>query len=303
MKEKKSTYTLGVLALFISAAFWASAYLFVKQTVETLSPYYLLAYRYILATAAMFLIAVPRLKGMSKELFKNGFFMGVALFFEFLTFTVGLKYTTASRSSFIVAGYIIILPFVYMLIRRKIPKKQEFLAAFICMVGVSMILSGGGGALNKGDVITLFCAVSYAFHIVLSANSAKQYDGILLNLIQIGTTALLSTLVALISGPLPGALNGEQLGSLLYLALGATIVPYLLCLIGQKYVSTTTSGIVLSFESVFATALSVVFLHEKINIQFIFGGLIVLGAFFVSEINFKEMMKKIKEKEKQKHGK
>lgn len=296
MKEKKSMYTIGVLALFISAAFWASAYLFVKQTVDTFSPYYLLSFRYILAAVAMLLIAAPRLKHMTKALFKSGSFMGVALFFEFLTFTVGLKYTTASRSSFIVAGYVIILPFVYMLIRRKIPKKQEFLAAFVCMIGVSLILAGGGGAINKGDVITIFCAISYAFHIVLSAMSAKKYDGILLNLVQMGTTAVLATLTALISGPPPQALTGEQLGSLLYLALGATIVPYLLCLFGQKYVSTTTSGIVLSFESVFATLLSVAYLGDKISIQFILGGVLVLGAVFVSELNFKEILMKIKKK-------
>ena len=125
--------TLAVIALLVSAVFWASAYLFVKQVIEVMSPYYLLSFRYLLAAALMFLIALPRLKHMTKELFKGGVLMGTALFVEFLTFTVGLKYTTASRSSFIVAGYIIILPFVYMLIRRKMPKKQELAAAVLCM--------------------------------------------------------------------------------------------------------------------------------------------------------------------------
>lgn len=283
MKGKKSIHTLAVLALLVSTMFWASAYLFVKQVVDVMSPYYLLSFRYITAAVLILIIASPRLKHMTLDLFKSGILMGIALFFEFLTFTVGLKYTTASRSSFIVAGYIIILPFVYLLIRRKLPKKQELLASLICMVGIALILFGGEGGMNKGDIITIFCAVSYAFHIVLGGKFAKKYDGILLNVVQIGTTAVLATITALCSGRPPEMVTGGQIGSILYLAIGATIVPYLLCLFGQKHVSTTTSGIVLSFESVFATLLSISFLHDKISIQFVIGGALVIGAFFVSE--------------------
>lgn len=293
MRKNKRLHTLGAVALLCSAAFWASAYLFVKQALDTLSPYYLLAFRYLVAAALMLLISIPRLKHMTRELLKDGIFMGIALFFEFLTFTVGLQYTTASRSSFIIAGYIIILPFVYMLIRRKIPKKQELLAAFICMLGVGMILAGGEGGMNKGDILMIFCAVSYAFHIVLSARSAKEYDSLLLNLVQIGTTAVLATVLALFTGRPPQVLTGGQVSSILYLAVISTIIPYLLCLFGQKYVSTTTSGIILSFESVFATLLSILFLHDKINVQFVFGGLLVIGAVFVSEWDNKKInMKK-----------
>ncbi len=283
MENKKRIHTLAVLALFVATIFWASAYLFVKQVVDVMSPYYLLAFRYIAAAVVIVLIAIPRLKHMTKDLFKSGILMGIALFVEFLTFTVGLKYTTASRSSFIVAGYIIILPFVYMLIRRKVPKKQELLAALICMVGIALILFGGGGSLNKGDIITIFCAISYAFHIVLGGKFAKKYDGILLNVVQITTTAVLATITALFSGNPPEVVTGGQIGSILYLAIGATIIPYLLCLFGQKYVSTTTSGIVLSFESVVATALSIFFLQDRIGVQFVIGGILVIGAFFVSE--------------------
>ena len=283
MEKKKSTYTAAVIALLISTIFWASAFLFVKQTVDEMSPYYLLAFRYVTAGILIFLIAIPRLKYMTMDIFKSGVIMGIALFFEFLTFTVGLKYTTASRSSFIVAGYIIILPFVYMLIRRKLPKNQELLAAFICMIGIGLILFGGEGGMNKGDIITIFCAISYAFHIVLGGKYAKQHDGLLLNVMQIGTTGVLAAITALCSGRPPEVVTGQQIGSILYLAIAATIIPYLLCLFGQKYVSTTTSGIILSFESVFATLLSVVFLHDKISMQFVIGGILVIGAFFVSE--------------------
>ena len=64
------------------------------------------------------------------------------------------------------------------------------------------------------------------------------------------------------------------------------IIPYLLCLFGQKRVSTTTSGILLSFESVFATAMSILVLHERISLQFMAGGALVIGAAVLSEWSF-----------------
>ena len=283
MQQKKSMHTLAVVALFISALFWATGYLFVKQTIEEFSPLYLLAFRYLLAAFFMLLIALPRLKQMSKGLLKSGIWMGTALFFEFLTYTLGLQYTTASRASFIVAAYIIILPLVYFLVRRKLPKRQEILAAAVCMGGIALIVTGGGGSVNKGDLIMFLCAVSYAFHIVFGGKFAKEYDGILLNLVQIGTTAVLASIVALLFGTWPARVTMPRAGSILYLAAVATILPYLLCLFGQKYVSTTTSGIVLSFESVFATLMSILFMNDQISLQFALGGLLVIGAFFVSE--------------------
>lgn len=295
MKNKKQIHTISVIALLISAIFWASAYLFVKEAMEELSPYYLLCFRYVTAAVLIIIIAIPKLKHMTKDLLKSGIFMGIALFFEFLTFTVGLKYTTASRSSFIVAGYIIILPFVYILIRRKLPKKQEIFAALLCMAGIALILFGGEGGMNKGDIITIFCAVSYAFHIVLGGKFAKEYDGMLLNVVQISTTAVLATITALISGAPPQTVSGGSIASIFYLAIGATIIPYLLCLFGQKHVSTTTSGIVLSFESVFATLLSILFLNDRISVQFAIGAIMVMSAIFVSEWEGKKKKSEVRE--------
>ncbi len=278
----------AVGALIVSALFWASAYLFVKETLKTMSPYYLLAFRYLAAAALMLPFGWLRRKKMTREVFWGGLQMGVALFFEFLAFTVGLQYTTASRSSFIIAGYVVILPLAYLLIRRKLPKKQEIAAAGICMLGIGLILTGGTGGINRGDIITLFSAAAYAVHIVFTGIYAKKYDGFLLNTIQMLTAAALYTTVALCSGRSPAGFTAGQIGSILYLAAGATVLPYLLCLFGQKYVSTTTSGIILSFESVFATLLSIIFLHDRISIQFAVGGLLVVGAVFVSEYRTKK---------------
>ena len=232
MREKWNSQAAGAAALLVSALFWATGYLFVKQALYSISPYYLLAVRFTAAGVILMVIFAGRLKKMNLGLLRGGIFMGIALFLEFLTYTLGLGQTSPSKASFIVAGYIIILPLVYFLIRRKLPKGQEIGAALLCMAGVALILAGSMDGLNGGDVLMGLCAVCYAFHIVLSAKYAREYDGPLLNIVQIMTTAVLSIILSLVADGAPAPLSLEQGKSILYLAVCATIIPYLLCLYG-----------------------------------------------------------------------
>lgn len=276
---------IGCAALVGSAFLWATAYIAVKQIVEDVPPGLLLAFRFSFATLILAAICIPKFKLMNKELLFSGVKMGIAMFFEFFLFTAGLQFTTASKSSFIIASYIILLPIAYLIIRRKKPTGSDVLASVVCMVGVCLLLANGLTALNKGDLLCAGCAVAYAVHIVYSSKFSKQYDGWLLNLTQMGTVAVLAWIVTLISGdfkmigtsPMPW-------GAFIFLAVVCSIAPYFLCLFGMKRVSTTTSGILLSFESVFATLLAVLMLGDPVYWQLVAGGIVIIGSSFVSEI-------------------
>lgn len=273
----------GSAALIGSAFLWASAYIFVKHMVDDLSPCLLLALRFSAAAILLLVIFFGKLKCITRDMLLAGIKMGTALFFEFFFFTVGIKYTEASKASFIIASYIILLPGVYYLLRRKKPAAADILGSLVCMAGVTVLMAGNFQAINGGDVLSGLCAVAYAVHVVYSADYAKTYDGGLLNLIQISTAAVFSWISVPVFGGMPDNLMTIPYASILYLALVCTILPYFLCLFGMKYVSTTTSGILLSFESVFATTLAVISLHEPIYWQLVVGGALIVGSFIISE--------------------
>lgn len=294
----KNGRVLGSASLVGAAFLWATAYISVKQLVADIPPSLLLACRFSLAAVILAVLFLPGYPGKGNLLYAKenpgwkkvnramlfaGVRMGIALFFEFFFFTVGIQYTSASKSSFIIASYIILLPVAYLVIRRKLPKRSDVLSAVICMAGLCLIMADNLHGMNLGDFLSLLCAVAYAVHVVYSAEYAKKYDTKLLNLIQIATSAVLSIVAALILGDFGGGITQIPVGALLYLAVICTIMPYFLCLIGMKYVSTTTSGILLSFESVFATILAVIMLHERLYWQLVVGGIIILGSFFLSE--------------------
>ena len=272
-------------AVLIGAAFlWATAYISVKHLVEDVPPCMLLAIRFSLAAVILAVLFFPKLKRINKELLFAGIRMGIALFFEFFFFTVGIQYTTASKSSFIISSYIILLPIAYFLIRRKRPSKSDVFCSILCMSGLCLILADNLSGFNLGDFLSCFSAVAYAVHVVYSAKYAKKYDGGLLNLIQIATAAVLSVIFSIVNGDFQAGTMHVPMGALLYLAVICTIMPYFLCLLGMKFVSTATSGILLSFESVFATALAVMMLGERLYWQLVLGGSIILASFLLSEL-------------------
>ena len=167
---------MAIFALFLAAFTWGSAFCVLKDTLENVSPIWLLAFRFLLAGIIMTLVCIPRMKKMSIRTLKRGIIMGIVLYFEFLFFTVGLQYTTSSKSSFIIGSYVAILPLIYWVIRGKKPQRADILAALVCIVGLGFILLGSFDGVNKGDLISLLSAVCYAIHIVVTGIFAREEE-------------------------------------------------------------------------------------------------------------------------------
>mgnify|MGYP002235001536 CR=1 FL=1 len=141
---------MAIFALFLAAFTWGSAFCVLKDTLENVSPIWLLAFRFLLAGIIMTLVCIPRMKKMSIRTLKRGIIMGIVLYFEFLFFTVGLQYTTSSKSSFIIGSYVAILPLIYWVIRGKKPQRADILAALVCIVGLGFICFGSFDGVQQG---------------------------------------------------------------------------------------------------------------------------------------------------------
>lgn len=111
-------------------------------------------------------------------------------------------------------------------------------------------------------------------------------------MLQIGTGGILGLVAAMILEPHPAAMSGMNIGSIAYLAVFCTVVPYLLSVFGQKYVKTSTSGVILSFESVFGCILSILILGECPGVRFVIGAMLMMCSFLIVEKNFPAIAEK-----------
>lgn len=279
-KEKIQAF----LALLTATFFWASAYIFVKQLLDNVSPYMLLVARFGFASLILIAIYGKKLLQINSKMLKAGIIMGVFLFLEFFTFTVGLQYTTTSRSSLLIAAYIILLPFAYLIIMRKRPSLSDIIVSVICMVGVFIILGNDLGSFHLGDIYCILCALCYALYIVISSKYSKRYDSGILNVLQVSVTAILSIIILFFVKDHRFYISFKDGFQLIYLIILCTTLPFFLILYGMKHLSATTSGILLSFESVLAAVMGIIVLHEAFTLNLFIGGVIIIFSFILSEL-------------------
>lgn len=276
---------MSVVGLIITTIIWGSAFVVMKNSVDIISPTYLLAIRFTIASIALVAVFFRRIKMVTQREILSGSLLGIFLFVSYLLQTYGLKYTTASKNAFITTLYVILVPFLHWFFNRKRPTANNIGAAVIAVFGLGLISLEGDLSINIGDLLTLFCGLFFAFHIVFVDRYTEHYDPVRLTVIQMVVAAILSWFLAPI---LEGTqdftvIKGSIFIGLIYLGIFSTMICFLLQNVGQKHLSPNTSSIILSFEAVFGLGFSVVFLGEVVTPKLLVGCILMFASVILSE--------------------
>ncbi|MEW8956837.1 DMT family transporter [Clostridium sp.] len=280
--NKKTLY--ADLSLIIVAIVWGAGFVASKEALNIAKPFYMMTIRFTISTLLMVIVFRKYLKTINKQDLKSGIIVGIFLFLAFGFQTVGLQYTTASKQGFLTAINVVIVPFLYWGISKKRPDMYSIFSAFLCFIGISLLtLQDSITGINLGDALTLLCALFFALHIVSVGYFASKTNPIVLTIIQLGTSAALSSLVAIFTEPMPNNLTLSGTFSLLYLGVFSTLIAFLLQNIAQKHTSSTHAAIILSTECVFGSILSMLILKEIFTFEMFIGSIIIFSSIIISE--------------------
>ncbi|MCT4595339.1 MAG: DMT family transporter [Anaeromicrobium sp.] len=274
------------LSLVLVALVWGSTFVVIKDTLSHAKPLGFMALRFILATVILGGIFNKKLRQSNKSEIRAGAIIGVILYLGLLIQTIGLIYTTASKQAFLTAVYVVIVPFLVWIIYKKPPDSYSIIGAILALIGIGFLTIDGSfrvDSLNKGDMLTLCCALFFAGHIVSIGYFAKDMEPIVLSIVQFGVTALLFLVSALIVEGSKYILQPNTLKAALYLALVGTVFAYTVQNVAQKYTSSTHAAIILSLESVFGTILGVYILGEIMTREMIIGCIVIFVGIIITE--------------------
>lgn len=290
IQDGKGIKALSALGLIVTTIIWGSAFVVMKNSVDIISPTYLLALRFTIASMALVAVFFKRLKLVNKTEILCGSLLGMFLFVSYLLQTYGVKYTTASKNAFITTLYVIIVPFLHWFFNKKRPSVNNIGAAIIAVFGLALISLEGDLSINIGDLLTLFCGLFFAFHIVFVDRYTNHHDPVRLTVIQMVAAAILSWILAPIMEGTQDftVINGSMLIGLLYLGIFSTMICFLLQNVGQKHLSPNTTSIILSFEAVFGLVFSVIFLGEEITPKLMAGCILLFASVILSEYQRKK---------------
>jgi len=287
--NKKTVSILSSLGLLLTAAIWGFAFVIVKDSLDYVGPFYILAFRFTIAAIVLALIFIKKLLLTSKRNLVQGAITGFFLFMGYATQTIGCNYTTAGKNAFLTTIYVILIPFFSWLLYKKRPGLHIFAAAFLSITGIGLLALNPGEAqtVNIGDILTLVCGVFYAVHIIFTEKFNKEgIDPGLLTVLQFVFAALFSWISApLFDGgfPLEAVHNGKIIVSMLYLGIFSTMIAFFLQNLCLKYVQSSLASLFLGFESVFGILFSTIFLHESLSARMITGCVLIFGAVVVAE--------------------
>ncbi len=268
---------LGLLYLNLATLFWGSTFVLIKDSLQTLEPGQINFVRFAIAT----LFFVPFLFQRDAGLWRAGLELGAVLFVAYLTQTVGLQFTTASRSAFITTLYVVALPMLLGMLGHRL-SWPIWLAAGLAIGGVGL-LSYDGSPPNLGDLWTLGTALSYAIYIWRLERFAHRFPALPLTGIQMLTVTIGSLAWMFWEEPTWNAANFPYF-SLLYLGLVASALCIWLQALGQRLVPAPQAAVIFTLEPVYAAVFAFFLLGERLGVQGLMGAGLIVAATLISQL-------------------
>ncbi|KRL05181.1 DMT family transporter [Liquorilactobacillus oeni] len=278
------------LFLLLTAIIWGTSYIFIKQALKGGMPAGLInSLRGIIFVFFVYLFFHKTINRMSKKDFKVGLISGIINLLGYQLQTIGLKYTTPANSAFLTATYIVIIPFIVWIFWKKRPLVKSFVAISLCFLGTLFLTNmvNTGLTFHLGDLLTLLSALFYSLQIIYFSNTAAKIN-------PFTVTFMLGSVQAL--GCLAWSLIFETntystihwsvaIWPVLILGFFASFGAQTLQVIGQKYTDSTSAGLILMTESLFASFFSVILGFEQLTHNLLLGGILIVAAIFIMEFN------------------
>ncbi len=296
MQATKKQVLMAELALLVAGLIWGSGFVVMKNSLDLLPVNWLLSLRFAIAAVILCAILWKRILRMNRQTLIAGAVCGVLLYAGYYVQTLGLGFTTVGNNAFITSIYVVLVPLFYWFISRRKPGTHAILAAVVCLAGVGVIALEQGLSINIGDLLTLFCGILYAVHIVaVSRFTEKGMDVFLLTALQFLFAAVSGAIAGAFMEPFPPPetlLQPETISSLLYLGLGCTLLALLLENVGLKYAPVSHASLLMSTEAPFGFLFGIIFLQEPFTLRFLLGATLIAGSILLSELGHKLGRKK-----------
>ncbi len=282
---------LASAALIFVTIIWGFAFVVVKDSLDSIGPVWMVAFRFTIAAIGLSLFIIKRFRNKTRHDWWNGLVTGFFLYAAYVTQTIGCNYTTAGKNAFLTTVYVMLVPILSWPLYKKRPGWYVFVAAAMSLTGIGLLSLGNGDAgINIGDVFTLICGLFYALHILWTEKCNKEgADTIFLTAQQFIFASLFAWLTApFIDGvfPLEGLMNTKVIGSMLYLGVLSSLIAFLLQNISLKILPGSLASLFMSFESVFGILFSVIFLHEAVSLKMGIGCVLIFLAVVLAETRF-----------------
>lgn len=292
-----------LLMLFVVAV-WGSTFVLIKGALNHATPAAFNLARMTLAFVVMAIGYHRYWRGIRRWQVVSGALVGFCLAAGYQFQTLGLARTTPSKSAFITGLMVVLVPLLSAIPRLRpprghAPRWNAYAGAVLAFAGIVLLTSPADSAgapaglgrflpdlssINTGDVLTLGCAVAFAFHCVALGHVSPRIRFQPLALLQVGFCALfMAVSLPFLERPrvewTPGLLAALAIAAVLATAAAFSIQSW-----AQSVLPSTHTALILTLEPVFAWITSFLVTGERLGVRPACGAALILVGIAITEL-------------------
>jgi drug/metabolite transporter (DMT)-like permease len=297
-----------LLMLFV-VAIWGSTFVLIKGALADSTP---AAFNLVRMTLAFLVLAAAYhryWRSIRPWQIGAGAVVGLCLAFGYQFQTTGLARTTPSKSAFITGLVVVLVPLFSAVpgIRppgARAPRWNAFLGAALAFFGITLLtapstadahgphtvigtfisLTPDLSSINIGDLLTIGCAIGFAFHCIALSRVSPRIGFQPLALLQVGFCAAFMAL-SLPFIERPHVVWTPRLAVALGIAaVLATAAAFSIQSWAQSVLPPTHTALLLTMEPVFAWITSFLVMGERMGLRPASGALLILAGIALTEL-------------------
>ena len=269
----------------LAALIWGTAFSAQSVASRYVQPFAVNAFRGLVAFAvlalACLLLKIPF--GEKKQVITGSLLCGTALFIASNFQQFGIGETSAGKSGFITALYIVLVPVAGIFFHKR-TSRRIWLAVAIAVTGMYFLCVKEGVSFAVGDLALLMCAIMFTLQILAVDAYSEKVHPVVLSAGQLLVCGILSLVVSFFFETTALADFAPCLWQMRYVSLFSSCVAYTLQIFAQKGGNPAVVSLLLSLESVFALLFGMILLGEKMTGREYFGCVLMVIAILISQL-------------------
>jgi drug/metabolite transporter (DMT)-like permease len=278
------------LLVFITFV-WGATFVVIKNALQDITPLMFNALRMSLAGVLLVSFYWKHLRHIGLPQLRSGLLVGTFLWLGYEFQTSGLRFTTPSRSGFLTGISVVLVPVFLALFWRRKVNRWSALGVTSALIGLFLMTVPAGeqgwmdlSSINIGDILTLGCAIAFAFHIIFLGRVTRQHRFEQMAILQTVFAALLMLLTIPVAERPSISWSPQVLWAIAITGVLCTAVAFTVQAWAQQFTPPTHTALIFALEPVFAWLTSLVLLGERLGWRAGAGALLILAGVLVSEL-------------------
>ncbi len=272
------------LALIAVTMVWGGTFLVVHLAMQYSGPLFFVGLRFVTAGLIGLLVFRKAMAGLTRTELVAGIAIGASIFLGYGLQTFGLQTISSSKSAFLTALYVPLVPLVQWLVMGKPPRLMSWIGIGLAFTGLMLVAGpeSGGMELNVGEMATMLSTLAIAAEVLLIGHFAGKVDARRVTTVQLLAAGVMALLAMPVAGESVPDFSWVWLSAAAAMAC-ASILIQLTMNWAQKSLSPTRATVIYASEPVWAGIVGRM-AGDRLPGLAILGAALIVGGVLVSEL-------------------